>query len=385
MSCWMSSSRLQTTFTGPSTCCAILTASSGAVDLEPPAEAAAEQVVVDPDRVLRQPGDLGDHGLGQGRRLGADPDVAAVLADMDGAVHRLHRRMGEERQLIDRVDPLRRAGERLLGVALVARHRAGLLRRLLELADDVGAVDRRVRAVVPLDGGRLEPLLGRPHMVGDHGDGIVDPHHLAHALDRARRRLVHRFRLAAEHRRDGDRRDLHARQLGVDAELGAAVDLVRRVQPLGRRADQGEVLRILQRHAVGRRHRQGGGGVHQLAVAQAARAGRVRDHAVPRPAGGGIDAPLLGRRRDQQGAGDRAGLAQRRPEGADRGRKAGRLDVQDRIGIERVVRRRMLEPDLIEADLQLLRQQHGQRRCRCPGPSRPSASPASPRPGGRCG
>ena len=28
MSCWMSSSRLQTTFTGPSTCCAILTAST---------------------------------------------------------------------------------------------------------------------------------------------------------------------------------------------------------------------------------------------------------------------------------------------------------------------------------------------------------------------
>ena len=32
MSCWMSSSRLQTTFTGPSTCCAIRTARSRAVD-----------------------------------------------------------------------------------------------------------------------------------------------------------------------------------------------------------------------------------------------------------------------------------------------------------------------------------------------------------------
>ena len=98
-----------------------------AVDVEPPAEAAAEQVVVDPDRFLRQAGELGDRGLRQGRHLRADPDVAAVLADVDGAVHRLHRRMGEERHLIDGVDPLRRAGERLLDVAVAARHRAGLL------------------------------------------------------------------------------------------------------------------------------------------------------------------------------------------------------------------------------------------------------------------
>src|SRR5258708_22164350 len=36
-------------------------------------------------------------------------------------------------------------------------------------------------------------------MVGDHGHGLVDPDHLAHAFDRARGRLVQRFRLAAEH------------------------------------------------------------------------------------------------------------------------------------------------------------------------------------------
>ena len=81
---------------------------------------------------------------------------------MDGAVHRLHRRVGEERQLIDGLDPLRSTGQRLLGIALVARHHAGLLRRLLELADDVGAADLRVRAVVPLDGGRPSPFLAAP-------------------------------------------------------------------------------------------------------------------------------------------------------------------------------------------------------------------------------
>jgi hypothetical protein len=47
------------------------------------------------------------------------------------------------------------------------------------LIDDVGAVDRRMRAVVPLDGGRNEPFLGRPHVVGNCGDSIVDPDNLA--------------------------------------------------------------------------------------------------------------------------------------------------------------------------------------------------------------
>jgi hypothetical protein len=71
------------------------------VDIQPSAEAAAEQMIVDLDRILRQAGELSNHGLGQGRCLGADPDVAAILAEMDGAVHRLHRRMGEERELIN--------------------------------------------------------------------------------------------------------------------------------------------------------------------------------------------------------------------------------------------------------------------------------------------
>ena len=64
-----------------------------AVDIQPSAEAAAEQMIVDLDCILRQAGELSNRGLGQGRRLGADPDVAAILAEMDGAVHRLHRRM----------------------------------------------------------------------------------------------------------------------------------------------------------------------------------------------------------------------------------------------------------------------------------------------------
>jgi hypothetical protein len=59
---------------------------NGAVRLKPPAEASVQQMVVDSDCIFRQPRDLSDHCLGQGGRLGADPDVAATLLDMDRAV-----------------------------------------------------------------------------------------------------------------------------------------------------------------------------------------------------------------------------------------------------------------------------------------------------------
>ena len=84
----------------------------------------------------------------------------------------------------------------------------------------------------------------------------------------------------------------------------------------------------------------------------------MQDRAVLRPARAGVHAPLLGRSLDQQHAAYRAGLAQRRPEGADRGREARRLNVENRIGIQRVVGRSVLESNLVQPDLQLLRQQH---------------------------
>ena len=67
MSCWMSSSRVQTTLTGPSTCLRDLDGASDAVDLEPAAEAAADQMIVHDDLLQRQAGGL------RGRRPGRAP------------------------------------------------------------------------------------------------------------------------------------------------------------------------------------------------------------------------------------------------------------------------------------------------------------------------
>ena len=101
-----------------------LDGASDAVDLEPPAEAAADQMIVDDDLVQRQAGGLRRRRLGAREGLGADPDFAAVLADMNRAVHRLHRRVREERNLVGRLDLGGGARHGLVDIADVLRNRA---------------------------------------------------------------------------------------------------------------------------------------------------------------------------------------------------------------------------------------------------------------------
>ena len=83
------------------------------VDVEATAEPAAEQVVVDPDLLQWQTGDGGCGGSGAGCDLRADPDIAAVGANVYRAVHRLHSGVRQKRQLIDGLDRARCAGHRL--------------------------------------------------------------------------------------------------------------------------------------------------------------------------------------------------------------------------------------------------------------------------------
>ena len=249
------------------------------IHLEPPAEAAAEQMVMHPDLLGRQAGHLRGGGLGAGRDLGAHPHVAAVLAYVDGAARRLHRCVREERHLVDRLDLLGGAGHDLghiaLGRALLARHHARLLRGRLELLHDIGGTELGVGALVPADVERGKPLLGRPHVVGDHRHGVVEADHPMHAFNRLRLAVVHAGELAAEHRTGGDGGDFHPWDLHIDAELGLAVDLVRTVEALDGGADELEVLRVLERHLV--RHRQRRSLIDQGPIVELA-AGRHVDH-----------------------------------------------------------------------------------------------------------
>ena len=107
-----------------------------AVGLQPPAEAAADQMIVDDDLLERQAGGLCGHRLNTRDRLAADPDFALILAKMHRAVHRLHRGVREEWNLVGRLDLGRGACHGLVGVTDVLRDRARAKRRLLEFARD---------------------------------------------------------------------------------------------------------------------------------------------------------------------------------------------------------------------------------------------------------
>jgi hypothetical protein len=74
------------------------------IDLQPPAKAAIQKMAVNPDLVPRQPGRFADRRLGPGDDLVPNPDIAAVRAHLDGAIQRLHRRVRQIGNLIDRLD-----------------------------------------------------------------------------------------------------------------------------------------------------------------------------------------------------------------------------------------------------------------------------------------
>ena len=64
---------------------------------------------------------------------------------------------------------------------------------------DIGGAELGVRALVPADVERGQALLGRPHVIGDHRHGVVEAHHLVHALDRLRLAVIDAGELAAEY------------------------------------------------------------------------------------------------------------------------------------------------------------------------------------------
>ena len=278
---------------------------------------------------------------------------------MNRAVHRLHRRVREERNLVGRLDLGGGARHGLVDIADVLRDRARLERRLFELGRDRLGVELGVRTVVPFDHQRRQPLLRRAHMVGHDRDGVVEPHDLAHALDGLGRRIVHALHATAEDGRLRERRDLHARRPSVDAIDGRSVDLRRRVEPLGRRADSLKSSGRLSATFSGTGMRAASAASSPyLSVVRSARAalrrfarGRTPDRhssAWPPPP------PAWFARSHRLGAA-----------AATPPRIAFELPVactpQQRIAVELLVGRRMLQPHLVQVHLQLFGDQHRDR------------------------
>ena len=184
MSCWMSSSRVHTTFTGPSTCWAMRTAlaamSGSSRRPKPP-----------PSRwlctVTLSSGSPTTFAAVACTR--ASTCVPIQTSQPSGrhvhrAVHRLHRRVRQERQLVVGLEPIalrqapcrrRRPFSRPRRPCALAARRSSQISRELTV---------RVRAFVPGDVERVEALLRGPHVIADHRDEIVEHDDLPHAGDR---------------------------------------------------------------------------------------------------------------------------------------------------------------------------------------------------------
>src|SRR5437867_4013683 len=99
--------------------------------------------------VGRDAADLGADPLGASLELGGRPDVHAVRPDVGGAVHRLHRLVREERELIGGLDPQGCRAEPGSRITVVARHDTWLVRPLREEPGDTPARGAGSRPFVP--------------------------------------------------------------------------------------------------------------------------------------------------------------------------------------------------------------------------------------------
>ncbi len=198
---------------------------------------------MDNDLLGRQACGFRGHRLNARHRLAADPDFARILAKVHRAIHRLHRRVGEERNLIGGLDLGSGARHCLFGVTDVLRHRARAKRCLIELTCDRVGGQSGVRAFVPFDLERGQTFLRGAHMVRHDGDGVIKPDDLAHTVDGLSRYVVQALHAPAEHWRLHQRGDLHAGRANVDTVDCGPVDLCRCIEPPGGRADQLEIFR----------------------------------------------------------------------------------------------------------------------------------------------
>ena len=194
-------------------------------------------------------------------------------------------------------------------------------------------------------------------MLADDGDAVFQPHDVLHTSDRTGRRVIDRGNPAAICRTRGDASDHHAGNADIDAELHRPIDFLRRVETAQRFAEQAEIRGAFEIDLGGNRLLRGGLGQFAIGGRTAARR-VVRDTSLDRE-GCRLDIPFLRRRPDQHRSGNRAGLAQQQPVRARTGRPASRLLAQKRRRVELVVRRRVLEDNLVEPQIQFLGDQRG--------------------------
>ncbi len=229
-------------------------------------EAAAQKRRVYADLLRLEPGDLRTRVLTECLELRWRVNVATVGAHVGGAIHRLHRGVGEKRNFVSSFHFLGRARERRVGVAIFPRDGAGFFSSSeIELANGVAGV-RGVRAFLPGDLQRAPAFHRGPGVVRDDGNAGRNLQNLLYAANGFRFRSVKAFHAAAKDRTARHDRMLDIRQAHINAEGRGAIHFCRRVQPLHGLTDVFVILRVLQRGVS--RHREFCGAFRQGSVAQ---------------------------------------------------------------------------------------------------------------------
>ncbi len=290
--------------------------------------------------------------------LGGRPDLDLAVSDLGGGVHRLQRCVGQVGGLVGGLNLPRglvvvgAQGRTHLAVGRADLRVGRVQGRLQASLDLAGAGSHRRRR--PLRRQRPHALEGAPGVRRDHGHGGVQLYDLAHAVDRHRRRLVHRRQLAAIGGALADRSAEHVRQAHVDPERRFAAglgDAFQRRQRLANVAPRGQRLQ----RRLGRR-RAGGRLAGQFGIGQARCGAFAGDRAE-----GGLAlalgaAPAPGRRRGQLRPRRGRRLAKLAPVGPDRRAAAG---ADAKAGVERRLVGNLFDDDLVPGDVQLVGQDLG--------------------------
>jgi hypothetical protein len=272
--------------------------------------------------------------------------------------------MGKERQLVSRFHYADGTAQCQLGFVFRTHCRAGTTRGLRHVRHDRLGRQPGMKAIVPFQRQRSNALVRGSHVVGYDSSAVVQPHYLAHAADLHRSRFVEPDQPATAYRRDRQRRHFHAGQDHVDTVACRAIQLAFRIETLCRRADQAELACRLQYDVPIRGQRHAPRRLRQLPISQQAPAGCMEDGSLLRATSGRVDLPLAGCRTHEKDARRGAGLAHRHPCRTHRRRAPGHLATQCRIAVLACVSRCMLQHHLVEIDLELLGDQHRDRRVR---------------------
>ena len=234
------------------------------------------------------------------------------------------------------------------------QHMAGLVQQgRVFLAQRVGAAVLGL-GEVPFGAQRVAGLDRLPGRLGDHGRAVGQADHVDHPGHRPRGRVVERFQRPAEAGAAQADAMGHVLQPHIHAEhVHRAVDLAFHVHPREGLADIDPAIGGLGRDLFG----DGFGGGQRGHLAEG-RGVFARDEAPGLDRHGGrLHPPFAGGGGDQHRAGGRAGLAILLPGIGHRGRAAGPLHAQQRVGVKRGVGGRELGRDLRDRGVKLVRDQ----------------------------